>query len=174
MNLDDAYQKWLFEPLGMTHTFLAQVGDPRMQDVAQANFDETVDVSDYPSLSWMWGDVASTTGDLDRFMWALMDGDIFSDPASKELMLEGVSMESGGYPGISLGLGVLHIDFNQFGMPEIGEILGNSGMWNGFAYYWPKYNVVLTGTLNQALPMGAYSELAMPTMLTIVSYAAED
>lgn len=174
MNLDEAYQKWLFEPLGMKHTFMAQAGDSRMKDVAQANFNPTVNVSDYSSLSWMWGDVVSTTGDINRFMWALINGDIFSDPASKELMLERVSMASGGYPGISLGLGVLTIDFNEFGMPEIGEILGNSGAWNGFAYYWPKHNIVLTGTLNQVQPMGAYTELAMPTMLTVLPYVAED
>jgi hypothetical protein len=47
-------------------------------------------------------------------------------------------------------------------------------MWNGFVYYWPQYNIVFTGALNESLPMDGYTELAMPTMQAILPYVSNE
>ncbi len=80
------------------------------------------------------------------------------------------SMDPSGYGGISYGLGIVQVDFGEFGSPEIGIIQGHNSMWNGFVYYWPQYNIVFGGVLNQVLPENIYTELAMPAMMTILPY----
>ncbi|MCP4426287.1 MAG: beta-lactamase family protein [Chloroflexi bacterium] len=172
MSLGDAYEEWLFGPLGMTDTFFAEVGDSRLENVSHA-FNEELDVSGYASLSWQWGlgGVVSTAGDLTHFMRAWVEGEIFTDPASKEAMVQWTSMAPAiGFDGLYYGLGMVDIDFGAMGSPEIDEIMGHNGMWNSFVYYWPKHNVVLSGTLNQAVPMDAYTGPVMMTMQTILAH----
>ena len=171
MSLGEAYQDWLFVPLGMTDTYLASIDDPRLKDVAHTYYNDQ-DVSGYASLSWLWGcsGVVSTADDLSHFMWAWVHDEIFSDPGSKEAMTNWTSMDPSGYGGISYGLGIVQVDFGEFGSPEIGIIQGHNSMWNGFVYYWPQYNIVFGGVLNQVLPENIYTELAMPAMMTILPY----
>lgn len=109
MSLDEAYQDWLFHPLGMTDTFLVQQSDPRMKDVADVYYAEAVDVSDFNSLSWLRGDIVSTAEDLNRFMRAWADDEIFSDPASKEAMTQWISMADGGYEGLFSGWALFNL-----------------------------------------------------------------
>ncbi len=174
MSLADAYEKYLFGPLGMTNTFMAEVDDPRLEGVVHPYFINT-DVAEYPSLSWLWGigGVVTTADDLNRFMWALVNDEIFSDPASKEEMMNWTSMSSAGFDGIYYGLGIIQIDFGEFGMPEVGVIQGHNGLWNGFVYYWPQYNVVFGGSLNQVVPDSVYTELGNPAMFTLLPYLAD-
>jgi D-alanyl-D-alanine carboxypeptidase len=171
MSLGEAYQDWLFAPLAMTDTYLASIDDPRLEDVAHTFYND-LDVSGYASLSWLWGagGVVSTADDLSRFMWAWVHDEIFSDPDSKEAMTNWTSMDPSGYGGISYGLGIVQVDFGEFGSPEIGIIQGHNSMWNGFVYYWPQYNIVFGGVLNQVLPESIYTELAMPAMMTMLPY----
>ena len=171
MSLGEAYQDWLFAPLAMTDTYLASIDDPRLEDVAHTYYND-LNVSGYASLSWLWGagGVVSTADDLSRFMWAWVHDEIFSDPGSKEAMMNWTSMDPSGYGGISYGLGIVKVDFGEFGSPEIGIIQGHNSMWNGFVYYWPQYNIVFGGVLNQVLPESIYTELAMPAMMTMLPY----
>ncbi|MCB9422725.1 MAG: beta-lactamase family protein [Ardenticatenaceae bacterium] len=170
MSLDEAYQTWLFEPLGMSNSFLAQPGDPRLADVSHVYFMEGVDVSDYTSLSWLQVDVISTVDDLKRFMWDWVNDDVFTDPASKETMVAWTSMAAEGYDGIYYGSGAVKMAFGEWDMPEIGDLIGHVSLWNAFLFYWPQYNIVYAGTLNQARPFSTYPELAFPTMMTILPY----
>jgi D-alanyl-D-alanine carboxypeptidase len=174
MTLNEAYQAWLFEPLGMTHSFVVQAGDPDMEAVAHVHYMRSIDISDYASLSWFSGDIVSTADDLIRFMRAWVDDDIFSDPASKEAMTQWTSMASGGYEGYYYGLGLVYFDYRQTEFPELGEFIFHSGLWNGFLYYWPQYNIVFAGTLNQVMPLGSRTLLVFPTMDILLPYVAEE
>jgi D-alanyl-D-alanine carboxypeptidase len=173
-SLENAYQEWLFEPSGMEDTYLALVGDPRLDSVSHVHY-YGLDVTGYPSLSWQWGGngVVSTVEDLNHFMWALLDGRIFSSAESLDAMTEWTSMASAGFDGLSYGLGIIQVDFGEFGMPEIGKIQGHNSNWNGFIYYWPQYNIVFSGTLNESMPMDGYTSLAMSTMQTMLPYVTE-
>ena len=173
-NLAEAYQTWLFEPLGMTHTFLAQTDDPRLEEVAHVYYSSTLDVSNYASLSWLSDDVVSTMDDLNRFMWAWVDDDIFSTSESKEMMTQWISMADAGYDGLYHGMGILYADFEEWGMPEIGDLMGYPSLWNGFVFYWPQYHVVFAGTLNQVFPLSSYSELQFSTLQTVLPYVTEE
>ncbi len=171
MRLSEAYQKYLFDPLGMAHTFLAQIDDPKLEDVSHVYYDD-LDVSGFASLSWQWGvgGIVTTADDLNHFMRNWVDDAIFTDPSSKEAMTQWVDMASSGYDDLYSGLGMIDIDFGAMGMPEIDEIMGHNGFWNGFVYYWPKHNIVLTGTLNQVNPMGAYTGPVFMIMQTILEH----
>lgn len=170
-SLDEAYQEWLFAPLGMTNTFLASVGDARLENVAHVYRDD-LDVSDYASLSWGRGanGVVSTINDLNQFMWAWINDEIFTNPSSKEAMTQWTSMSSAGFDDLYYGLGIIDIDFGAMGVPEIDEIMGHNGMWNSFVYYWPMHNLTIVGTLNQANPMDAYTGPVFMTMQTVLAY----
>ena len=172
MSLGDAYEEWLFTPLGMANTFFALIDDSRLENVAHVYRDDT-DLSDYASLSWQWGScgVVSTANDLTQFMRLWVNDEIFSDPASKEAMTQWTSMEPAlGFEGLYYGLGIINIDFSAMGSPEIEEIIGHNGMWNSFVYYWPKQNLTLAGTLNQANPMDAYTGPVGLTMQAVLAH----
>lgn len=64
--LDKAYQTWLFEPLGMTETFLARPDDPRLETAAHVYYGAT-DVSAYDSLSWLHDDIVTTAKPLESY-----------------------------------------------------------------------------------------------------------
>jgi CubicO group peptidase (beta-lactamase class C family) len=171
MSLGDAYEEWLFAPLGMANTFFALIDDSRLENVAHVYRDDT-NLSDYASLSWGWGScgVVSTANDLNQFLWAWVNDEIFTDPASKEAMTQWTSMSSVGFDGLYYGLGIIDIDFGAMGSPEIDEIIGHNGMWNSFVYYWPKENLTIIGTLNQANPMDAYTGPVGMTMQTVLMH----
>lgn len=59
-------------------------------------------------------------------------------------------------------------------MPEIGEVIFQTSVWNGFIQYLPQHNVVLVGTLNQVMPLSSYNELAFPTILAVLPYVTEE
>lgn len=172
--LDVAYQTRLFEPLGMEQTYVVQFGDPRPEEVAHVYAVKGVDLTDFASLSWFTGDVVSTVDDLGRFMRAWADDKIFSDPASIEAMTEWVSMDDAGFPGISYGLGVMKEDVPESVMPEVDVLYGHPSIWNGFLYYWPKHNIVFTGTINQVFPLGAYGDLGWQVLETLLEYVQEE
>jgi len=172
--LDAAYQTWLFEPLSMQQTFMVQAGETRLENVAHVYAMKGLDVSDLASLSWFSGDVVTTVDDLKQFMRAWADGEIFSDPASMEAMTEWVSMADAGFSGLSYGLGVMQFDFNELDRPDIDTIIGYPSIWNGFLFYWPKYNIVYAGTINQFVPLSAYGDLSGQTLMTLLPYVTDE
>jgi D-alanyl-D-alanine carboxypeptidase len=172
-NLGEAYQTWLFEPLGMGQTFMVQPGDSRLEEVAHVYAIKGVDVTNFASLSWFRGDVVSTVDDLNRFMRAWADDEIFSDPGSMEAMTEWVSMADAGFPAYSCGLGVMQTDFNEWGMPEVDVVFGHPSIWNGFLFYWPKHNITFTGTINQVFPLSQYGDLSGQALGNLLEHVAE-
>ncbi|MGB0954161.1 MAG: hypothetical protein ACPG31_13145, partial [Planctomycetota bacterium] len=50
-----------------------------------------------------------------------------------------------GTDGVEYGLGMFRVEFG-FGL---GEIWGHDGYGNAWMYYWPRFDISFTGTLNQ-------------------------
>jgi D-alanyl-D-alanine carboxypeptidase len=173
-DLGEAYRTRLFEPLGMEQTYMVQPGDPRLEEVAHVYAVKGVDISDFASLSWFRGDVVSTVDDLNRFMRAWADNEIFADPASKEAMTEWVSMADAGIEGYSYGLGLAKVDFSHSDVPEVEMHLGHPSIWNGFLYYWPKHNIIFAGMINQAIPVNSYGHLTGQVLETLLEYVQEE
>ena len=83
-------------------------------------------------------------------------------------------MDDAGFDGLSYGLGMIYFDFNEWDMPEIDGIVGYPSIWNGFLFYWPKYNIVYSGTINQVFPLSAYGDLSGQALGNLLEHVAEE
>ena len=110
-----------------------------------------------PQFEWTGGGIASTGGDLARWIWALFRGRAF-DPDFLPVMLDGVPARLG--PNTRYGLGVI------IRPSPLGESWGHSGFFPGYlaeAAYFPDYEVAVAVQVNTsdfaALAMGPWAML---------------
>ncbi len=157
MPLAEAYRTHIYEPLGMTSTFLDCYEEPLI-DVVHG-YTGTVDaLSDltelHESVGWSAGGLVSTAPDLITFARGLFGGALFDDPASLEAMTTRT-------PNSAYGLG---ISLQEEFMGHAGYIAGFRSVLN----YAPEFDTVvvmlynhdgadpeanLTGVLNPALSL---------------------
>ncbi len=118
MPLAEAYRTHIYEPLGMTSTFLDCYEDT-LVDVVHGytgTGDTMTDVTElHESIGWAAGGLVSTAADLVTFARGLFGGALFDDPASLDAMTTPA-------PGSSYGLGIT----------VNGAYLGHAGFIVGF------------------------------------------
>lgn len=157
MPLAEAYRTHIYEPLGMTSTFLDCYEEPVIDVVHgyTSSGDAMTDVTElHESVGWSAGGLVSTAPDLTTFARGLFGGALFDDPESLAEMTTAV-------PGSSYGLGVM----------LQGEYMGHAGGIAGFRSvlnYAPELDTVvvilynhdaadpeqsLAGVLNPALSL---------------------
>ena len=92
------------------------------------------------------GGAISTARELARFGRAFFDGRLFG-----EKILSGVSDWRRVFFPLQAGFGVLRFHLPWFLPPfRAGlEFLGHSGISGAFVYFWPKQDVIVSGTINQ-------------------------
>ncbi|MBE2223474.1 MAG: beta-lactamase family protein [Anaerolineae bacterium] len=103
MPLVEAYRTHIYEPLGMTSTFLDCYEEPVIDVVHGYTGDGDVmtDVTElHESVGWSAGGLVSTAPDLTTFARGLFGGALFDEPESLAAMTTAV-------PGSSYGLGVM-------------------------------------------------------------------
>jgi D-alanyl-D-alanine carboxypeptidase len=150
--LHSLYREKLFTPLDMNYTYLEFYDNPIPSvpghGLSQVFFGE-IDYTHWTSASadWAGGGLVSTAEDLNRFLRAFVNDQIFQNSQSKEEMM---NWQATGETGIYYGLGTVRINFEEIGYSGIGEIFGHDGFPQSFMYYWPIQNVTMVGTLNQA------------------------
>lgn len=140
--LHTAYQRLIFEPLGMTSTWLTyreKGNDRSLSDRYEGR--ENLRGVPRQSADWAGGGLASTAHDLERFLRGLQSG-LFRSPRTWALMRQTLPT---GERGLSYGLGLYRIELDD----SLGELWGHDGHGNAFAYFWPQRNITFTGTLNQ-------------------------
>ena len=125
---------------------------------------------DSHSYEWGSGGLVSTAPDLNRFLWAWTNDDLFHDPASKEAMTTWVMTPD---CGTSYGMGLYRFVYEECDIPGLGENIGHPGLFNSFAFYWPEQNATLIGTLNANEPSLGFFGLIIETMFTIQEMSAE-
>ena len=103
MPLAEAYRTTIYEPLGMTSTFLDCYEDP-VTDVVHGytgSGDALADITElHESVGWSAGGLVSTASDLVTFARGLFGGTLFEDPESLVAMTTRA-------PGGSYGLGLM-------------------------------------------------------------------
>ncbi len=116
--LAEAYRTHIYEPLGMTSTFLDCYEEPVI-DVVHGYSGvggEMADVTElHESVGWSAGGLVSTASDLTTFARGLFGGALFDDPESLTAMTTAA-------PGSTYGLGVM----------LQGEYMGHAGYIAGF------------------------------------------
>jgi D-alanyl-D-alanine carboxypeptidase len=137
MPLAEAYRTQIYEPMGMTSTFLDCYEEPVI-DVVQGYSgagDEMADVTElHESVGWSAGGLVSTAPDLIAFARGLFGGALFDNPASLEAMTTAA-------PGSSYGLGVT---IQEAYMGHAGYIAGFRSVLN----YAPESDTVVVMLYN--------------------------
>jgi len=176
-SLHQAFTELIYKPLGLEDTWHpgARTGMPE------------------PAMLWMddqplqiplamrsFGDVVSTLDDLFKFMRGLMRGEVFGDPATRNLMVGhwntfGFSLNpvrlSPGWP-IEYGLGMMRFKIPKLfsGFRSIPAVVGHSGATGSWLFYCEELDVLLAGTVNQ-LSAGAVPFQYIPKMLQALEAA---
>lgn len=135
--LAEAYRTRIYEPLGMTSTFLDCYEEPVIEVVHGYSGigDEMTDVTElHESIGWSAGGLVSTASDLIAFARGLFGGALFDDP---EWL---VSMTTPA-PGSSYGLG---ITLQKEYMGHAGYITGFRSVLN----YAPEFDTVVVMLYN--------------------------
>lgn len=173
LSLPDAYRQLIFAPLQMEHTYFEFVEDvvPGVENrpVSHAYYGGTL-WNDLDSHSYEWGSggLVSTAADQNRFLWALVNDELFENPATKEAMLDWIETSD---PGGYYGLGVLRIVFEEFDVPGLGEVYGHGGLFNSGAFYWPQQNMTIITTLNSNEPQFGFVFLMIEAMYTLQEFS---
>lgn len=135
--LAEVYRTFIYEPLGMTSTFLDCYEEAKV-DVVHGYMglgDTKTDVTDlHESIGWSAGGLVSTAPDLITFARGLFGGALFDDPQSLTAMTTPA-------PGSSYGLGI--------SLQE--EMMGHAGGIAGFRsvlYFVPTFDTVIVMLYN--------------------------
>lgn len=135
----------LFEPLGMTATWLEGHEEPRcsLSHCYGENFDA---LTINGSADWAAGGHVSTLADLERFLRGLFhEGRLVSAETLDRMLVEVPT------PNHHYGLGIGIRREHPPGRPEGTQRLwGHSGHWGSFMFYLPALRATLCGTVNVA------------------------
>lgn len=158
MPLAEAYRTNIYEPLGMTSTFLDCYEEPVIDIVHgySGAGDEMADVTElHESVGWSAGGLVSTASDLTTFARGLFGGALFDDPESLTAMTTPA-------PGSTYGLGVM----------LQGEYMGHAGYIAGFRSvlnYAPELDTVVVMLYNHdgADPEQSLADVLNPARLLL-------
>jgi len=151
-SLDDAYRRYIYDPLGLQSTYRRFAEAPRPGGSSRAAhvLHGEIDFTTWRALTadWAGGGLDSTPEDLNRFLRALAHNNIFRKPSTRETMFRWRAWSE----NASYGLGVIRFDLDQD--PDdsrhgMGEIWGHIGASSCFMFYWPMADASFCGTFNQ-------------------------
>lgn len=147
LSFPEVLRKNIFEPLDMIHSRFSRTEpiEESPYDVAKLYVRNT-DITHNQSLSILYagGGVVSTTGDLLKFMKALVNYQIL-----KKETIEKMKNDWGKFfLGIDYGYGLMNIKTVPVLMPAKYNCWGNAGSTGSFMFYHPATDAYLIGTLN--------------------------
>ena len=158
MPLAEAYRTGIYEPLGMTSTFLDCYEEPVIDVVHGYSGvgDAMSDVTElHESIGWSAGGLVSTGADLITFARGLFGGALFDDPASLVAMTTPA-------PGTAYGLGIA---LQEETMGHAGYIAGFRSVLN----YAPELDTVVVMLYNNdgADPEQSLEDVLNPARLLL-------
>ncbi len=153
-SLDYEMRRRLFEPLGLTNTFLAgseEVPEGVIHGYGTLPDGTNFDIARLPNTAfdtatWATGSMVSNAGDLVRWAKALYGGK--GEVVNGKILDEMLTFETsfGPAPSVLYGLGVFRYE------TPAGKALGHTGTWFGFSsrmMYFPDLDVTLVVLVNQ-------------------------
>ncbi|RLD60347.1 MAG: hypothetical protein DRI95_15695 [Bacteroidetes bacterium] len=143
----------IFDPLGMDSTYLACADNAKpnpckkeISDCYIGSFPMVTGGFNF-SFDWGGGGVVSTASDLNKFLQALIKGNLFINPNTIKEMLDFKTYKGLENSGTKMGLGIFEEKNNK-----TGNILwGHDGAWGTVMYYEPENDIYISGTVNQLI-----------------------
>jgi CubicO group peptidase (beta-lactamase class C family) len=165
LTLSEAYKNYIFEPLGLSNTYLPENENDVIPHVYYKN--QAIHRPKTVISSGASGGCITNTHELMIFTKAFFEGklfnkDIFNSLSSYHKLQAsmGPVYYGGGYMQIPLD-GVINLFMGK------GELIGHSGSTGSFAFYYPIKDLFFVGDINQmadaALPIRLLMKLAMAT-----------
>jgi D-alanyl-D-alanine carboxypeptidase len=148
MPLHEFFEKNIFAPLKMNHTYFNLKSEPiSITDKILPFYADNIEVSSFQSLSldWAGGGVVSTTKDLIRFEVALLNGELL-ETTTLEQMQNWTNESKGTYYGYGLRKWKLRELFPT--LPKL-TLIGHSGSTAANLYYCPELDIYMAGSFNQ-------------------------
>jgi D-alanyl-D-alanine carboxypeptidase len=147
-DLATVFERRFCRTLGLRHTYLpgrSQPLDPAPLPAAVYDRDRPLDV---PGTLVSCMDLISTVEDTERFLRALIHGQLFDDPATYRSMHE--RWNRIGFP-LRYGLGTMRFPINRLAGPgrRPATLVGHSGATGSWLFHCPELDVILTGTVDQ-------------------------
>ncbi|WP_431160822.1 serine hydrolase domain-containing protein [Flagellimonas beolgyonensis] len=146
--LDQFFQQFIFEPLGMDASFINLKSAPIKKQLPMAQFYAgDIALSSIQSLSadWGGGGLVSTTQDLVQFLVAFQENKIVKKET--RLAMQHWVHET---KGMEYGFGIRKVSFNTlFDTDTHLEVIGHTGSTASFLWYCPQLDTYIAGTLNQ-------------------------
>lgn len=146
MKLHQVFHSYIFEPLGMDHTYQLFYSEPKVKsDYPMVDFYYNgVNLSKARSISMSCasGGMVSTTEDMLKFHKAIVEGKIIGKETFAA-MCDFVKMA----PNIQYGYGIMSFRFMM--MPSKYNIWGHSGSIGAFMYYNPGMDVYVIGSFHK-------------------------
>lgn len=168
LTLQEAFERYIFKPLGLTQTWLPS--GKRESQVASVWVKNLV-FDDKPLAFASFHDLVSTASDLNRFMRALIQGEIFLHADTFRLMVSpmrtfgfGGSLIAPGWP-IQYGRGMMRFQlpsiFTRFN--KVPAVIGHTGATGSWLFYCEAYKLIFSGTVSQVtsapVPFSAIPEV---------------
>lgn len=145
---EEALHEFIFQPLQMNHSYLAQYSEPAVRSeysTAQLNWEgRKIRVDEYRSLSSFYagGQTVCTTEDLLRFMQALVQNRLVKEDSLRRMQ----SWHRMGM-GLDYGYGLMKLQFLPFTSKYTAW--GHLGASGAFLLYAPSMDAYLAGSFNQ-------------------------
>ncbi|MFD2445002.1 serine hydrolase domain-containing protein [Bacillus sp. CGMCC 1.16607] len=144
----EVLRKNIFEPLDMKHSRFSRTQplEASPYEVAKLyNRNAEVSTNESMSIVFAGGGIVSTTGDLLKFMKALVNGQLLKAETIEKMKTDWGKF----FLGIDYGYGVMNIKTVPVLMPAKYNSWGNAGSTGSFMFYHPATDAYIIGTLNQ-------------------------
>jgi D-alanyl-D-alanine carboxypeptidase len=147
-----ALREYIFEPLGMKHSWLNQYSGPigKPGHPVAGVFVGDTNIIHHKSLGidYAGGGIISTSDDLLKFMKALVNHAIIRGETF-ERMKDWAGFFNLKFLGIDYGYGLMSLKTIPIVMPRRYRVWGNAGSTGSFMFYHPELDSYFIGSLNQ-------------------------
>ncbi|WP_238378742.1 serine hydrolase domain-containing protein [Halalkalibacillus sediminis] len=164
-SLEDAFQSFIFKPLGLEKTYLPQNEHDFIPSIYYK--ERYISRPKFIKSSRASGGGISTARELMIFLKAFFRGKFFKKEVFHQLN-KYKKLQTSMYP-IQYGGGYMRIPLNGLSTVFVGkgELVGHSGSTGSFAFYYPHKDLFLVGDVNQFANPALPIRLAMRIALSI-------
>jgi CubicO group peptidase (beta-lactamase class C family) len=180
--LHEVFHALIFAPAGMVHTYFLGVSEPLAPTPKPATLWAGDRPIDLPHVLVSLRSIYSTVGDQIASLRALLNGDLFDDPATLGLMhrcwkrfglpLDAAALRAPSSP-IEYGFGMMRFALPRMYMPlrPIPPVIGHTGSTGSWLFFCQHYGLLFAGTVDEVSAGAVPFRIVVPRVLRAVADA---